>query len=303
MLFPPALRPGDTIAVVAPSSPFEPVLAWAGLGWLAQRYRVRFTRGLFARTGYLAGSDDRRRDELAEALRDGDVRAILAARGGYGASRFVHALDWAAFARDPRWIIGFSDVTALHAEATRAGVASIHGPNLTALGRADARTRDAFVDIVERPLRPRVYRDLGVIREGAAEGPLFGGNLTMLHACAAAGRLRVPDGAVLLIEDVTERPYRIDRVLTTLGVGGHFDRVAAVVVGDFTQCDPGPDRVTIAQVLERHLRGLGVPVVRGVPIGHELRNDPVVIGGRAVVEARGGAGELSLGPPKTPASE
>jgi len=295
VILPPALRPGDTIAVVAPSSPFEHVLAWVGLGWLAQRYRVRFTRGLFARDGYLAGADERRRDELSRALAAPDVRAVLAARGGYGASRFVHALDWAAFARDPRWIIGFSDVTALHVEAARAGVASIHAPNLTALGRADARARDAFVQIVEEPRRARVYRGLGVAREGVAEGPLFGGNLTLLHACAAAGRLRVPDGAVLLIEDVTERPYRIDRTLTTLGVGGHLARVAAVVVGDFTQCDPGPDRVTVEQVLERHLRDLGVPVVRGVPVGHGVRNDPVVLGGRARVEATSGEGTLVLG--------
>lgn len=295
MIFPPALRPGDTIAVVAPSSPFDHALAWVGLGWLAQRYRVRFTRGLFTREGYLAGSDERRRDELAGALAAPGVRAVLAARGGYGASRFAHRLDWAAFARDPRWIIGFSDVTALHVEAAGAGVASIHASNLTALGRADTRARESFIDIVERPLAPRAYRDLGAIREGAAEGPLFGGNLTMLHACAAAGRLRVPEGAVLLIEDVTERPYRIDRVLATLDAGGHFDRLAAVVVGDFTQCDPGPDRVTVDEVLQRHLGNLGVPVVRGVPIGHGSRNDPVVLGCRARVEARGGVGELSLG--------
>lgn len=295
MIHPPALRPGDTIAVVAPSSPFEHVLAWVGLGWLAQRYRVRFTRGLFTRDGYLAGTDERRRDELIHALTDPGVRAILAARGGYGASRFAHTLDWSALARHPRWIVGFSDITALHIESARAGVASIHAPNLTGLGRGDARARAAFVDIVEHPHRPRTYRGLPVIHEGRAEGPLYGGNLTMLHACAAAGRLAVPKGAVLLIEDVTERPYRIDRVLATLAAGGHFDHLAAVVVGDFTQCDPGPDRVTVEQVLERNLRTLGVPVVRGVPVGHDRRNDPVVLGGRARVETRGGVGELSLG--------
>jgi len=292
---PPALRPGDTIAVVAPSSPFDPVLAWVALGWLARRYRLRFTRGLFARDGYLAGSDARRRDELAAALAAPGVRAVLAARGGYGASRFVHTLDWEGFARDPRWIIGFSDVTALHVEAARAGVASIHGNNLTALGRADARAREAFVRSVEDPLAERVYGGLGVIREGEAEGPLFGGNLAMLQACAAAGRLAVPEGAVLMLEDVTERPYRIDRMLATLAAGGYLRRASAVALGDFTQCDPGPDRVTVEQVLDEHLAALGVPVVRGLPVGHGARNDPVVLGGRARVEARGGEGRVALG--------
>ncbi len=294
-VIPPALRPGDLIAVVAPSSPFEHVLAWSGLGWLAARYRLRFTRGLFAREGYLAGTDARRRDELTAALGDPEERAVLAARGGYGASRFVHTLDWAAFAAHPRWIVGFSDVTALHVEAARLGVASIHGPHLTALGRGDAHIRASLVRALEHPLSTRVYEGLHVVREGVAAGPLFGGNLTLLHACAAAGRLQVPPGCVLLLEDVTERPYRVDRMLATLAAGGHLARVAAVVLGDFTQCDPGPDGVTVDHVLREALGELGVPVVRGVPVGHGVRNDPVVLGGRARVEARGGEGRLTLG--------
>lgn len=285
MIFPSALRPGDLVAVVAPSSPFEHVLAWVALGWLAERYRVRFTRGMFTRAGYLAGSDARRRDELRGALVDPEVRAILAVRGGYGASRFVHAMDFGVLARAPRWLIGFSDITALHVEAARAGVASIHGPNLTALGRSDARTREAFLQIVEHPRGPRVYRGLGVLQEGAAEGPLFGGNLAMLHACAAAGRLRVPEGAVLLLEDVTERPYRVDRMLANLATAGHLARAGAVLLGDFLQCDPGPDQVTVDEVLQDHLSRLDVPVVRGVPVGHGPRNDPMVLGWRARVEA------------------
>lgn len=295
MIFPAPLRPGDTIALVAPSSPPDRVLAWVGLGWLARRYEVRFTRDLFARDGYLAGSDERRRDELAAALVDPDVRAILAVRGGYGASRFAHTLDWSGLAARPRWIIGFSDITALHVEASRVGVASIHGPHLTALGRADARARDAFVRIVEAPRAPRVYRGLGVVREGSAEGALHGGNLSMLHACAAAGRLAIPPGSVLVLEDVAERPYRIDRMLATLAAGGHLARAAAVVLGDFTDCSPGPDRTTLEQVFAVHLGKLGVPVLRGLPVGHALRNDPVVLGGPACVEAHGAAGELRLG--------
>ncbi len=294
-VLPPALRPGDVIAAVAPSGPFEPAPAWVGLGWLAQRYEVRFDHGMFARTGYLAGPDERRRDELASALADPRVRAIVAARGGYGASRFVHALDWDAFVERPRWIIGFSDITALHVEAARVGVASIHGPHLTALGRGDARTRADFLRVIEDPTAPRIYDGLAAIRAGAHTGTLFGGNLALLQACAAACRLVVPEGCVLLLEDVTEKPYRIDRMLATLEIGGYLERAGAVVLGDFTQCDPGPDGVTVEEVLTERLSGLGVPVVRGVPVGHGLRNDPVVLGGRARVEAGGGTGSLVLG--------
>jgi muramoyltetrapeptide carboxypeptidase len=295
MILPPPLEPGDTVAVVAPASPFEPVLAWVGMGWLAQRYRVRFDRGLFHRAGYLAGDDARRRGELARALEDPSVKAIIAARGGYGALRFVHTLDWSLLAERPRWIVGFSDITALHVEASRVGVASIHGPHVTSLGRGDARARAAFLHALERPLSPRVYRDLPALSGGAASGPLYGGNLTLLHACAAAGRLLVPEGAVLLLEDVTERPYRIDRMLASLAVGGHLARASAVLLGEFTQCDPGPDRVPVERALADHLADLGVPVVAGLPVGHGLRNDPVVLGLPARVEASSGRATVTLG--------
>jgi muramoyltetrapeptide carboxypeptidase len=295
VIFPPPLEPGDTVAVVAPASPFEPVLAWVGMGWLAKRYRVRFDRGLFARTGYLAGDDARRRGELVQALTDPSVKAVIAARGGYGSLRFADSIDWTLLASRPRWLVGFSDVTALHVEASRAGVASIHGPHVTALGRGDARTRAAFLRILEHPLAPRVFQDLPVLSSGAAEGPLYGGNLTLLHACAAAGRLAIPDGAVLLLEDVTERPYRIDRMLASLAVGGHLARASAVLLGEFVQCDPGPDRVPVERVLLDHLTRLGVPVVAGLPIGHGLRNDPVVLGLSARVEASSGSASVTLG--------
>lgn len=295
LLHPPALRPGDTIAVVAPSSPFEHALAWVGLGWLARRYRVRFDRGLFSRRGYLAGDDDRRRDELARALSDPDVKAIVAARGGYGAQRFAHQIDWAQAAARPRWLVGFSDITALHIELARAGVASIHACHVTSLGRGDARARDAFLRALENPESPRAFGPLLTLRAGFAEGALFGGNLTVLHASAAAGRLVVPEGAVLLLEDVTERPYRIDRVLSTLEVGGHLARASAILLGDFTDCHPGPDRVSIERVLEERLTRLGVPVVAGLPVGHSLRNEPVVLGGRARVTARPDGASVVLG--------
>jgi muramoyltetrapeptide carboxypeptidase len=275
--FPPALRPRDLITVVAPASGFEAVLGWRGLGFLAERYRVRFSRGIFERRGYLAGEDERRKRELAAALADEEVRAIVCARGGYGVQRIVSELPWTDLAARPKWIIGFSDITALHVEAARLGVASIHAPHLTALGRSDARGRAAWVGAVESPHAPGRHA-LASIATGVAEGPLVGGNLTILHASAAAGRLSLPEGCVLFLEDVTERPFRIDRMLTTLRAGGHLRRVAGVVLGDFTDCFPGPDRVTAAEVLRERLGDHGVPVASGAPCGHELRNDPLVLG-------------------------
>jgi muramoyltetrapeptide carboxypeptidase len=269
---------------------------WRGLGWLAQRYEVRFDRGIFARNGYLAGDDARRHAELNAALTEADVAAVLCARGGYGILRYAHLVDWEALRQRPRWIVGFSDVTALHVEAARAAVASLHACHVTALGRSDARSREALVQALEQPRQPRLFAELETWREGRATGPLFGGNLTILHACAAAGRLRIPPGAVLLIEDVGERPYRLDRVLTTLCVGGHLDTVAAVVVGELSDCVAGPDGVSALEVMRRRLSLLGVPLVCGAPVGHGLRNEPVVLGAPARVIATARGGQLEIFP-------
>lgn len=293
-LRPPPLRLGDTVRVIAPSSPFEPALAWRGLGFLAQRYHVEYDRGIFSRQGYLAGGDERRAEELRRALVDPGVRAIIAARGGYGLSRFIHRVDMAPLVKDPRWIVGFSDITALHVEASRVGVCSMHACNLTALGRADTSARQGLIRALERPYESRSFAGLTTLAQGRAVGPLTGGNLALLHACAAAGRLRLPEGGVLFIEDVTERPYRVDRMLATLIAGGHLARVSAVVLGEFYACAPLADGVTVLDVARQHLAPLGVPVVAGLPAGHGRVNEPLILGAPARVEADADGAKVCL---------
>jgi muramoyltetrapeptide carboxypeptidase len=284
LAMPPPLRAGDTLAIVAPSSPFPRDELLRGLAWLRARYRLRMSSGCFAREGYLAGNDARRRDELVRALRDPDVKAIVAARGGYGATRIVHDVPWDELARAPKWVVGFSDVTALHAMAWRAGVASVHGPNVTGLGRdASARTRAAWLYAVERPQMPVTWNGLRVVVEGEATGPIVGGNLAVLEAIAAARLLALPQGAVLAIEDVTERPYRVDRMLTALRTGRWLERIAAIVIGEFDQCAPGADGRTVESVLEERTCDLGIPVVARAPFGHGALNDAFVLGARAHV--------------------
>jgi len=281
---PPPLAPGDTVVVVAPSSPFPRDELWRGLAWLRSRYRVRIAPGVFERDGYLAGADERRREELARALSDPDAKAVVAVRGGYGALRVVDEVGWDALVRKPKWVVGFSDITALHAMAWRAGVAAVHGPNVTGLSlAAPPSVRAAWLAALERPTAPRVWRGLRVIHAGQARGPLVGGNLAMIHAMASAGRLLVPDGAVLALEDVTEAPYRVDRMLTSLHLGGHLARVSAIVFGGFDRCSPGPDGRTIDEVLEERTRSLGVPVLGQAPFGHGRINEAFVIGMTALV--------------------
>lgn len=189
-----------------------------------------------------------------------------------------------ALARRPKWIVGFSDVTALHAMAWASGVCSVHGPNVTGLGRdASPVVRAAWLACVEGSAA-RVWRGLRVLRGGAASGPLVGGNLALLHAMAAAGRLVVPGGAVLALEDVGEAPYRVDRMVTSLRLAGVLQRASAIVLGGFDRCGPGPDGTTVDDVLAERTADLGVPVLAGAPFGHGSHNEAFVLGRTVRIE-------------------
>jgi muramoyltetrapeptide carboxypeptidase len=264
------------------------------MGWLGERYRVEFDWSMFERTGFLAGSDRRRLDELDRALADPSLGAIIAARGGYGLTRIAHLADYGALMRHPKWIVGFSDITALHVEALSLGVASLHGPNAAGLGRSDAWTRTRFISAIETPTAERVFDGLVALSPGHASGVLAGGNLSLLFTCQATGRLHLPAGTILAIEDVTEASYRVDRMLSALLASGALDGVIGIVIGDFTDCPDGPHRVPLQTVLTERLSRLGVPVVSGLRFGHERWNDFVPLGVHAELDAS--AGRLIIGP-------
>jgi muramoyltetrapeptide carboxypeptidase len=289
-IVPPALCPGDLLAVVAPSGPVPEADLWRGLAWLRGRYRIRASARILARQGYLAGDDTARSSELSSALADPEVKAIVAVRGGYGAMRILDSVDLRTLARSPKWIVGFSDITALHAAAWAQSIASIHGSHVASLAGASARVRASWLAALERPDAVQEWRGLTVVHPGEATGPIVGGNLTLLFSMAASGRLTLPDGALLAIEDITERPYRVDRMLTALGLGGHLQKLAGIVVGGFDQCDRGPDGVEVHDVIAERTRNLGIPVLSGAPFGHGDRNESFVLG----LPARIGASKVSL---------
>jgi muramoyltetrapeptide carboxypeptidase len=276
VILPPRLSPGDPIRVVAPSGPVPREAFAAGLEILRARYDVRFDDGVFAREGYLAGSDERRLGELAAALADPDARAIVMARGGYGLLRLLPFIDAAALTARPRPIVGFSDGTALLAAAARAGVASIHGPVVTQLGNLATADQQALFERLEIP-GPRVLLDnLDGLIPGRVRGPLLGGNLEVFSRLIGTPWLPDPTGAILFFEDLGERPYRIDRLLTHLDLAGVFGAVSGVVAGDFSGCrEPEATRAnspTADEVLVERLGRLPIPVALGGAFGHGTRN-------------------------------
>lgn len=276
------------LAVVAPASPFDREELFRGLAWLRTRYRLRLSSSILTRSGYTAGDAARRAAELSSAMLDPEVDGIVCARGGYGAMHLIDALPWSSFAARPKWLVGFSDVTSLHVVCNARGICSLHAPNVTGLGRSiTALERLDLIGALEA-LPPRPWTDLEVVHPGphglTAHGPLVGGNLALVASMAAANRLAIPKGAILALEDVTERPYRLDRMLTSLILGGHLSRVSALVLGGFTQCDPGPDGVTASAVLRSLTASLAMPVVGSAPFGHGSPNRAFVLGASATLE-------------------
>jgi len=286
-VIPAPLQPGARIRVIAPSGPFDRTLVLRGMGWLHQRYRVEFDWSIFERDGFLAGTDARRLGELNRALADPGLGAIIAGRGGYGLTRIAHLAEYGPLLRHPKWIVGFSDITALHVEASALGIASMHGPNTAALGRSDDWTRQRLIRALETPAAKTRFEGLRTMRQGVVRGPLAGGNLSLLFTCQATGRLRLPAGAILLLEDVTESAYRVDRMLSALLASGALDGIGGIVLGDFSDC-PDSHRVSVRAVLEERLLGLGVPVVSGLRFGHERYNEFVPLGIIAELDAQQG---------------
>lgn len=295
MIRPLPLRPGDVVRVVAPSGPFDVEQFELGLAILRDRFGLvpRMRPDVTARNGYLAGDDARRAEEWAEAARDPEARAIWCARGGYGAMRILPRLEPARVLHPPKWVIGFSDVTAIHAALNGAGLATVHGPMVAFL----ARTPPAALDHLEALLFGRARRPAGggapgpgagvagtgVIRPGVASGPLLGGSLTLLSHLVGTRWLPRLAGAVLFLEDVGEEPYKLDRYLTHLRLSGALDGVRAVCLGQFAASDK--DGISALDTVRGLVRALGVPAIEGLPSGHERDNHALLLGAVAHVVA------------------
>jgi muramoyltetrapeptide carboxypeptidase len=295
LLLPRALPPGGTIGIAAPAGPVDPEKLAAGEAMLrAAGFRVRRRDDILARSGYLAGDDARRAAELSELWRDPAVDAIVCARGGYGCHRIVSRLDPALARAARKPLVGYSDATTLLLWQRRlAGLAGFHGPMLE---RGDQLAPEAFADWIvalsgRGPTR-RVWRGRGH-GGGRAEGRLTGGSLSLAAASAGTPWALSGRGAILLVEDVGERPYRVDRCLAQLRAAGALDGLRGIGVGALTECgDPRyPECDALDAVLDL-ARALGVPVVSGLPFGHVDDNRVWPHGARAVLD--GDTGELSI---------
>ncbi|MCU1350785.1 MAG: peptidase [Acidobacteria bacterium] len=291
LLRPRFLPPGGHIGVVAASGPSErPRVEEAARKIESRGYRVTLAGNIDHRhNGYLAGSDDERAAELNRFLRSEEFDAFFFARGGYGAMRILDQVDYQAIRENPRPIVGFSDVTALHqAIAVRAGVVGFHGPmlNLDFHQGLPVDIERWLWDMLagEAPMTHR-FDHSQVVAEGEAEGILFGGCLALTDSLVGTPYDFWVDGGIWFWEDVEEPVYRIDRMLTHLRLSGRMPQIRGVVIGKLKGC--GEESELLA-LLTEFFGSSGIPVIRNVPFGHHGDNLLLPIGVPARLSTREG---------------
>jgi muramoyltetrapeptide carboxypeptidase len=295
---PALVEPGDKVAVVAPSGPVLPDRLERGLAWLRScGLEPVEGPGLRHRGGhgmeFVAGDDATRLADLVEAWCDPNITAVLCARGGDGAPRLIEQMPWPRLATAaPKVFAGLSDITTLHqALASNLGVATLWSPMPATRALAgsdgtdpDSWSRQGLLDALlaqsSRPLS--VLAGETMAGAGSVDAPLVGGTVSLLAATAGTPGAVPATGAIAVLEDVNEQPYRIERFLTQLRRSGFFDGVRAVACGDFVDCG---SPAQLRAVLEDRLGDLGVPVVAGLPFGHGPRQGSLWLGRPATLDA------------------
>lgn len=277
MIIPPYLKPGDTVGVVAPGRgvtteqlqfAIKQITAW-GL-------KVALAKNLFSRNhNYLAGTDDERLMDLQGMINDYSIKAIICARGGYGTSRFIDRLDVAPLKQNPKWIVGFSDITSLHLKLIRNNVASIHATMPLLFAKEDAA-------LSVESLRQCLFGETEIIslpgnllnRFGEAEAPLIGGNLSLLNDSLATDTELDTAGKILMIEEIEEYYYKVDRMMNQLKRAGKLKSLAGLIVGHFTaiaDTEIGFGE-SIQQIIRNHTSEYQYPIAFNFPFGHENPN-------------------------------
>lgn len=308
-LLPRPLNPGDTVGLVSPSHASDDPsfnVQLASEAMQALGLKVKIGPHAASRRGHLAGTDAQRAGDLNAMFADPEVAGIVCVRGGSGAARLLPLLDYGMIRRNPKVLLGYSDITALHnALLAQAGLVTFHGQ--IGAGSWNRFNADQFRRVFfERELME--YRNVSetgddlvarrnrtiTVTGGKARGELVGGNLTVLTALAGSPYLPDFDGRILFLEDVEEAPYRIDRMFSTLRLMGALDRIAGLVFGECTDCTPGNGygSLNLAEILDDYIKPLGIPAYRGAMIGHIREQFIVPCGGRVEMDADAGTFRL-----------
>lgn len=274
------MKVGDAVAIVSPASQINPAFV-DGACRVLESWGFRPVVGEFCKGshGSFSGTLEQRLGDVRKAFANPDVRAVMCSRGGYGVVHLLEHLPDTMFADDPKWLIGFSDISAFHAASHHAGVASIHASmckHLTERPDDECSRQLRGILIGNRPdyTLPGNQRN----REGAARGKLIGGNMAVLSGLISTPYDLLREADILFIEDIGEAIYKIERMLYTLRLNGTLGRIKALIVGQFTDYNPSKDFSCMYDMVERMVGDYDFPVAYDFPVGHVDRNLPLIEG-------------------------
>ncbi|MBW2467479.1 MAG: LD-carboxypeptidase [Deltaproteobacteria bacterium] len=290
-VIPPPINKGETIGLVAPAGSLANRKNFnAGVKLLEERgFRVKFNRRLLDRKGYLAGSDRERADEFNKMWADPEVKALVAVRGGYGCLRMLDMIDMKKVRSTPKILIGFSDLTVLlNAIHKKTGLVTFHGPVVTSLATIDRKSQKSFFNtLLGKTPKQILPSGIKVLHEGKAKGVLLGGNLTTLvHLIGTPHEISWQD-TILFIEDIGEKPYSLDRLLTHLSKAGRLQKIKGLILGSFTD-EERKERAILQKTVQSRIKELleakKIPVWANFPTGHSRRNLTLPVGVQAELD-------------------
>lgn len=288
MIRPDYLQPGDKIAVVAPARKVSPTEMEHGIKLLTDKgFEVVLSKNLYNESHQFSGTDNERAADLQHAIDDHNIKAIICARGGYGLSRIVDAIDLAPLVEYPKWLIGFSDITTLHSHAhTNIGLETIHADMLINF-QPDNLNEQSFDTLIKALTGEQLTYEwqtpehlIKLNRAGKMTAEIIGGNLSLLYANTATASDLDCMGKILFIEDIEEYLYHIDRMMISLKRNGKLENIAALMVGGMTNMNDNkiPYGKTAEEIVYEHAHDLEIPIVFGFPAGHIAPNLALILG-------------------------
>ncbi|MHA7138922.1 S66 peptidase family protein [Rossellomorea arthrocnemi] len=284
---PARLKKGDTIGVIAPASPPKAEPLKKALSFLEELgLDIKLGKSVHKKYGYLAGYDQERIEDIHMMFKDREVKAIICACGGFGTGRIVSQLDYNLIEENPKIFWGYSDITFLHtAIHQQTGLVTFHGPMLSSdigLSGVHALSKKSFEQLFrsEDIEYTNKLSMLETVVEGAASGPVIGGNLTLLVSTLGTPFEVDTKGKILFIEDIDEEPYKVDRMMNQLKMAGKFHDASGIIIGDFKNCVPEKreQSLTLDEVLKEHILDAGKPALKGFLIGHSSPSIAIPLG-------------------------
>lgn len=296
--FPNFLKPGDEVRIISPAGSIDPTLIDGAKSQLVN-WGYRPTEGMFTRAVYgrFAGNEQERFTDLQQALDDPNVKAILCSRGGYGLAQIIDKINFSRFLENPKWVIGFSDVTILHEALLKTGYTSIHGGMAKLI--AELPNNSQPLTLLENILKGN-FPTYKVIanpnnRFGKAKGKLIGGNLSVFLAMRATPFDLPYKGSILFIEDVGEKPYQIDRMMQNLRISGALSQISGLIVGQFSDTEEDPDmNATIYEIIANAVKDYTYPVCFNFSAGHIDDNYPLLLGANVTLDVDSRGSEVSF---------